>query len=154
MSISVKKVEDGVTVRLNNMLGRIAGLQSYLNTVVYKQYQDAQIKRWETEGSSEQKRKWKRLTPVYLKRKLIKYAAAPYGGRRIGIAGGDLVQSVVGSNKRFHRKIVTKTQLIIGTSIKYAGHFAEERPIFEFGKDTKKEIRDGILTFLRGKKRA
>ena len=108
MSVSVKIVSDKVTERLSRILTRIDGMQAYLDRVVYKQYQDAQIQRWETEGASELKRKWKKLSPTYEARKKVKFATYPYGGSRIGIATGDLAQSVIGSDKRNHRKLVTK----------------------------------------------
>lgn len=151
MSAKIKKIEDGVTAKLDELSGRVKGLSGYLNTVVYKQYQDAQVKRWETENASEGRR-WDPLTPLYLQRKEVKYAGFPYAGRRIGIATGALIQSVVGSDQRYHRKIVTPNQLIIGTRIKYASHFAEKRPIFQFGKPTTKRILDGIRAYLRGGK--
>lgn len=149
MSTPVKIVEDQVTTRLNRMLERLKGLKSYLDTVVYKQYQEAQVERWETEGASELKRKWTALSPIYRANKLRKFSGFPYAGKRIGIATGELAKSVIGSDRSYHRKLVTENQLVISSTLDYATDFNEERSFTKFSPEFKREVAKGITKFLK-----
>lgn len=149
MRLSFKKTSDGILKRLDGMVSRSKDVRVVLNRTIYKMYQEAQIKRWDTENTSEGRR-WTRLSEPYRLRKLKKYANYPYGGTRILIATGTLLQSVVGGSQKYHRKIVRRDGLTIHTTVPYAPDVAEKRPFMEFSRKTTASWQREILKYLKG----
>lgn len=104
MNLKYEHVEGEVTSRLMSALSRGNDLRGYLDRVVFGQYCEAQIKRFETEGASEGA-KWRALDSKYEAYKKRKFASYPYGGRRIGVGYGNLLKVSVGKDS----EIVTDT---------------------------------------------
>jgi hypothetical protein len=116
----VKTVQNGVSKNLADITKRSKALRSYLNTTVYTQYQNFQMKRWMSQGSSEGDQ-WKPLSKRYEEYKKRRYGGGPrfiagkpgqgrwkragnhptYPGRgtKMLIATGTLVSAVVGPMK-------------------------------------------------------
>jgi diphthamide synthase subunit DPH2 len=137
-----------VTNRLMTKVGQFGNMAAVFNRVLYPMYQRAQIERWDTENASEGQ-KWKRLNPSYKKEKLRVFAAFPYAGRKMGVATGTLLPSVVGGgSSRFHRKMVTKRSMKIYTSVPYAAEFDKVRPFTTFGKKTQEKFRAAVKEFI------
>lgn len=129
------------------MVSRGKSPKVFLATTAFKMYLNAQRKRWQTENLSEGN-KWpsyeqtfkdNKSAEAYRKMKLRKFASFPGGGKKMMIATGTLLMSVLGQGKG-SRKIVTDRSLIVGTSIEYAKWVNINRPIFEF-KDLKQKIK-------------
>ena len=146
--------ENAIRNRLNNKLVNLGpALQGYLNTVVYDQYRRAQIERWKTGGSgasdtvTSEGDKWPALNKNYLKYKRKAFASMDYSGNQILVATGRLLKSVIGPSEQ--KKIVTPKSLYITTSVPYAKDVNDVRPFNTFGKDTRKQISDGIKKFVR-----
>lgn len=72
----LKKVQDGIQRNLKGLVQRERALRAYLNTTVYRQYQNAQLKRWMTEGASEG-RQWAPLSRKYAVYKRLRYGGGP-----------------------------------------------------------------------------
>lgn len=138
---------DKINSRLDGIVSRGKSLRSYLNRVVYKQYQQAQIRRWNTENKSEGAQ-WKPLNSDYAAYKRKKYASYPYSGSRLLVATGTLLKSVVGLDPKYHRKIVTNTGITIMTTLEYAPYVAKTRPFMKWSRQTKREIIDGMKRYL------
>jgi len=138
---------DGIGKKLDTMISRAKNARAYLNRIAYPMYQEAQLERWKTENVSEGA-PWKRLSPRYLAQKKIRFASEPYSGRKMLVATGRLLKSVVGSERRYHRKIVTDKKLIISTTVPYAAEVAEVRPFMVFGNNTKKKILEGFRKYV------
>lgn len=144
---SLQMKVDKINNRLDAIVGRCKSMRSYLNRVVYHQYQQAQIRRWNTENISEGQN-WKPLNPQYQLAKRKRYAGFPYSGSRMLVATGTLLQSVVGTAPRYHRKIVTNTGITIMTTLEYAPHVADVRPFMKWSRQTKREIISGMKRYL------
>lgn len=135
MAARLKIVQDGITPRLQAMINRAKSVQSFLNSTIYTMYQNLQLQRWMTEGSSEGNG-WPALNSTYAQYKLRRYGggakfkwiggmgegrpwepdgswpSSPGGGTKMMIGTTRLVSAVVGPNDsyneglRFHRKMV------------------------------------------------
>lgn len=143
---------NGIKKNLEGKLTRARTVQSYLNTVVVRQYIQAQIKRWQTENASEGSA-WAQLSPKYLAWKKKKFANSPGGGNAILYATGKLANAAMlrdgGTNSY---KIVTSTGIEIGISddsLKYAKWVAQKRPFMQFSRATIAEMRKGISDYIR-----
>jgi len=73
---SLHKTKDGIGKRLDEMVSQAGNVRAYLNTVVYRQYMEAQKTRWITENASEGS-KWESLNPAYAERKKRVYGGGP-----------------------------------------------------------------------------
>lgn len=142
----MKKVESGITDRLEFMSKRSNAMQGFLNTVVYKEYQNAQRKRWITENSSEGNG-WKAISSEYAAIKRKKWASAPGGGTKLLIASGRLYQSVIGPSND-HRKITTNTSISIFSTVPYADYVNQERDFTNFGPEFKQRIMDKLQAYM------
>ena len=148
----LQMIEKGIQKSLNDLLNRTLGIRTYLNTVVYDQYKNAQRKRWMTEGASEGE-SWKQLDPKYAAWKMRKFANKPGGGRKMLIATGRLFAAVVGEaagegQKTEHRKIVTNKSIEIAWTTPYAPYVDEIRDFSEFGDRTTEDIEEGIADYI------
>jgi len=152
MKAQIDILKDALTPHLDGMLKRASssGIRAYLSRVVYKQYQDAQIERWNTENRSEGPR-WKRLNPAYEKSKRKRFAKYPYGGTKMLVATGRLLKSVVGTDRRYHRRVVLHYAMEILVTLPYAPNVNAERNFTQFGQRTKREILGGLKRHILGK---
>jgi hypothetical protein len=140
------KVLSGIEDQLKAMLDRKGRMQAYLNRNVYKQYQNARRTQWATQGASEGDR-WENNPPKYADYKTRKFAAYPGGGRKVLIATGRLMQSVIGPGED-HRKVATNEYIAINWTTPYAVAVGEARPYADLGRETMDEIYDGLAKFL------
>ena len=131
--------------QLEGMVDRSQRTQAYLNRVVYRQYRNAQRKRWMTEGASEGD-KWKRLNPKYAEWKKKKFKTYKGAGKKMLIATGELMESVIGP-KGSHKKIVTDTSIEVAWSTPYSVYVDEVRNFTEFSDETMQKIYDGLAEF-------
>lgn len=114
----------------------------------YQIYVNAQRKRWMTENASEGS-KWKALADTpYKKYKPKRFVAYPGGGRKLMIATSNLVKSVVGDDRTYHKLLIEERSITIATTLPYAKYVAEVRPIFEFSEETKKKIREKMVEYI------
>lgn len=148
-------LEDGITKALEGMISRANLSRGYLDRVVYKQYQNAQRKRWETENTSETGQ-WASYIPdkdgvlKYPTYKLKKFASSPGGGSKMMIASGKLFAAAVGPGEG-HLKEVGERSLVVGIdtgSVPYAEYPAEKRPIMEFSPATITEWLEGMRDYV------
>lgn len=146
MGVSLTTVVNGIGNSLDGMIKRQNALRSYLNSNVYRQYQNAQRKRWMTQNNSEGDQ-WKPLNPDYAKRKLKKFADYDGAGTKQLVGTGRLVQSVVGPSTD-HRKLVTNRSIEIATVVPYGKYVSDIRPFMTFGDETIEKIVLGIMKFL------
>ncbi len=144
--VKMTSIMKGIEDQLKSMVDRANAPQAYLNRVVYRQYQNAQRKRWITENESETGR-WKDLSPAYAARKAIAFAAYPGKGTKILIATDRLRKAVVGPGEE-HRKITTPKSIEIGWTTPYAVYVDAERQFSEFGEKTLEEMYSGLGNFV------
>lgn len=126
--------------------------QAFLDRSIYPTYQRAQEQRWMTENRSEGAQ-WKAVSDLYNRRKIkdrIRDRERYPGGPRIGLHTGALSRSVIGTDLRNHRKVISGNKITVATTLAYAGFFAEVRPFMAFGENTKKTFRDKVLKYWRG----
>lgn len=169
MSTGFTTIQNGIQENLDAMLKRSKSLRGYLNRVVYRQYQDAQLQRWMTEGASEGA-KWKALSPSYAKYKTIRYgggprrrggnwASYPGAGTKTLIATGTLVSGVIGPmqgsssfglrlGSENHRKVVTERSIEIHTTVSYAEKVNEIRQFVGLGRATSQKIAQGVMRYI------
>jgi hypothetical protein len=87
MARGLRVVSDQITPRLQAMIDRSKSVQAFLNSVIYTMYQNFQMQRWMTEGSSEGE-SWPALNSTYAKYKLRRYGGGAkfkwIGGRGLG----------------------------------------------------------------------
>lgn len=133
--MKLTKVVDGIEKKLDSMVNRAKSIKSYFAKVAYPRYQKAQIQRWQTENESEGER-WTPLNPFYKSIKPFRFAGYDYGGTKMLIATGELLKSVVGKGNSMHQAIFTNTEMVISTSVPYAGYVAYVRPFMEFSQKT------------------
>lgn len=144
------KVADNIKKSLQEMVERSNDLSSYLNRNLFRQYQKAQIERWETENSS-QGGQWDRLNPTYEMRKKTKFASFPGSGNVMMVATGHLKDGATGRDPAYFLKLVSNKQFTISIntgSLPYAVYPGVQRPFMEFSDDTERRWMDGITQFL------
>lgn len=150
MSTGIKQVENGITKALDAMISRTKTVSSYLNRNLFRQYQKAQIERWQTEGAS-QGQSWQPLLPSYQKYKRKKFAAYPGGGNTLMVATGRLSSGAMGRDSAYFYKLVTDEKFEIGINISalpYAPYPGVMRPYMKFTEDTLDEWRKGIMDYV------
>lgn len=141
--------QDGITESLTAMLNRAHSLSALFNGPIYRVYQNAQIKRWESSGSSEGST-WAPVRDPEAKK--IKYAAYPGGGRKTMVATTLLSRSAIGQNSSGIAKIATSTGLTVKINlgvVPYAAYPADARPYMQFGKKTITQMRDMISKYVK-----
>lgn len=113
---------------------------------ITKAYQQVQVKRWETQGRSEEM-PWSPLSQKYREAKQKRFAGYPEGGRRILIATGNLLRAAtlqpIGSRPRGYPKvvgsrIVNESSIVFAIRGPYARYVNDRRPIIKFSAKTKK----------------
>lgn len=148
---------DPISDKLNAMLDNVrgTGLQSYLATTVFKQYQQFQLARWQSAGSGDSSvttsegDRWEALNKKYLKRKRKKYATFDYGGNQMLVAKGDLLKSVIGPGNG-QQILTTQTGMTITTTLYYAKFVSKLRYFESLGESSMGEIRQGIMDYVMG----
>lgn len=96
----LNKTKDGIGKRLDEMVKQSGNVRAYLNTVIYRQYMEAQKTRWITENTSEGM-KWQSLQPAYAQRKKRVYGGGPKF-QMIGQAGTKgFVKKQIGQYKAY-----------------------------------------------------
>lgn len=145
--MKLKQVSKGIEDKLDAMTNRAKSIQSYFARIAYPRYQRAQIDRWQTENESEGER-WVPLNSIYKKSKLWRFAGYDYAGTKMLVATGQLLKSVVGPGSAMHQAIFTNEQMVISTTVPYAGYVAFVRPFMEFSDKTldawNKDLQDFI----------
>lgn len=167
MGASLKITQNNIAAKLEDMARNSKDSSGFLNRVIYRMYQNAQIERWMTENSS-QGGKWKPLNPRYaaykkraygggtkfryypslgLSRPIGVFPTYPGKGTKMMIATGRLAGSVIGPNPEYkegvgeHRKYVTENTLTIETVVPYGKDAAEQRPFMQFSDRTLEAMR-------------
>lgn len=151
MKMDLQPVGKGFEDRMNALVSRANTLEGYLNRVVFRQYQKAQLKRWQTENASEGT-KWTELNPKYARQKVRRYASFPGAGKALMIATGKLVDAATGRDTSGLTKITSATGIRIAINlgeVPYAAYAAKERPFMKFGPTTLGEMRSGLKNFIR-----
>jgi len=147
MNVNSQMVAENALKRLLELKSRVKNVKAILNRVVYPMYIEAQLERFKTEGESEQMR-WKPLTKRYQEYKLKKFAKYPYKGRRMGVATGRLLKSLVDKRSGEHYKIVREQSLTVGTRVSYAKYFDDKRTISKWRPEFIKTIKKTVLEYL------
>lgn len=147
----MRVIEDGIRADLTGKLTRARTIDSYLNTNLFRQWQKAQLERWKTDNASEGER-WLPIDPEspYGKRKPVKYASYPGGGKVTMVATGKLMYAATGRGPGFLKQ-VSSTRAMFGVSladVPYAAYAGEDRPFMEISDETDAEFRAGISRYL------
>lgn len=148
--ITLKSQVDGITKKLDGIIasGKTGFAQFFVRDAVPK-YLKAQSERFMTENSSDYTAGgWKPLDPKYRERKLTQFSGYEGGGRKMLIAKGDLYKSVLAMSKDY-RQVVGDKELIIGTTIPYAGFVDADRTISEFSPKFYTELSDDLAAYVR-----
>lgn len=148
MKGGITKIRDDVTTRLTEMVGKVGNMQGFLNRVIYQEYRLIQINRWDTENRSEGSQ-WPSINRLYASYKLHRFAQYPYAGAKMGVATGTLLQGAVGPSSN-HRKIATKSSLVVSTTVPYATHFDADRSINTYSKKTMDRLRGMVKDYVKG----
>lgn len=154
MSAKITTLENGIQKNLNAKLDRLKSVASYLNTVVVRQYVNAQVNRWKTLGGSEGNN-WHALNPDYARRKKRIYAGYMGGGSQMMVATGKLFTTVTtpsDDGAAGFRKVVLPRGIIISVSAsgdnEYFKYADEARSFTSWGKQTMGEMRKGLRQFI------
>lgn len=146
-SMSVKK--NGLDGYHAGLTKRVNSLQAFFNRNIFRMYQKAQIRRWETENKSETGQ-WKPLEPNYRRQKLSRFASFPGHGSKLMIAKGDLVKAAQGTGKGF-RKIATNHGLTVALDADFVGgkiHTIAGRPVMKFGRNTIDQMKQALKIYM------
>lgn len=153
MSASLSVTKDGIRKSLEDSLSRVNTISSFLQRVIYPQYQQTQIDRWESENSS-QGQTWMPLESTYKKYKQKKFESYPGHGDALMIATGKLVNAAIGRSGDAYKEI-TNEYFVVGINdgaIPYGKWAAERRPIMAFSTEQRKQWTDQIGAWImRGK---
>jgi adenylosuccinate synthase len=147
--VTFKTTENRIEGRLNSMISKGRDCRALLNGTIYPMMVNAQVKRWETENTSETGQ-WLSLNPKYKEYKRKKYRSYPESGERIMIATGTLIKK---SSAELMKVVTTRGMVlsIDGGAVPYAKYAAEVRTVMRFGNDTIDKIRVLIKTYLTGR---
>lgn len=147
---SFSLVKSQINQRLKELVKRTDDSSAWLNRNGYRIYQNAQTRRWKTEGASEGF-KWDKLNKRYAKYKLKKFKGKPGGGRKMMIATSRLVSSVAGKSSDT-RKLVTKRTMHVLTAVEYAEYADEARTFTKFSKRYREKFGSEYLKYLKRRK--
>lgn len=165
VSASIITKSTGITSRLTKMIENVQSTQmtTFLNRYAYKIYQNYQRDRWANENSAEGG--WPALSPKYAAYKPRRYGGGkkrdggvwpsyPGGGRKMMIATGRLVTSVVGVDMGAsvgldeHRKLVSGNTLTVSTAVPYASEAGATRDFMTFTPAFYADIRLSLKEFI------
>ena len=142
----ITTVSKGITDKLNGMIDRTKSMQSFLETYIYRMYQNAENERWLTENQSEGPQ-WDQVGDNYAKWKRKKFAAYEGAGTKLLIATGTMYHAVVGPAQG-QLKLVTNTKLYISTDVPYAGEVNKLRNFSRWSSDTYASFNRAIKDFI------
>jgi hypothetical protein len=153
MKAGITITQDAIS-KYHDSLVKKSKLDAGLVKNVTAMYVNAQVRRWESSGSSEGNT-WPRVKNQKAKER--RFAAYPEGGRRTLIATGNLLRAATlqppgATPPRYPR--VTGSRLVADSSItfavkgKYVGYAAEDRPYMKFSEATKRQILDEMKRWL------
>lgn len=145
-----KQTQNAIEKNLEGLLSRTHSVSSYLNRILFRQYQKAQIERWQTENAS-QGSQWAPISEMYARRKRKKFASAPGGGNVIMTATGRLMSGAQATDSAYFFKKVTDKSFTIGINVgtlAYAVYPGVMRPYMEFNEETEKQWREKLLAFV------
>ena len=153
---SILKVAEGITKQLEKMVANANLMPSYLDRVVYRQYQKAQKKRWETENTDpfSAPRQWDALDPLYAVYKRKKFSDFVGHGEKMLIATGTLKDGVIGPKDGVigpgskHGKKVEERSITITTTVPYAKWVDEDRTFTTFSPRFYSEVYGGLKEYL------
>lgn len=150
MEAALESKQSGIEGKLTQMMNRARSMEAYLDRVLFRQYQKAQLARWQSENASEGET-WAPLNETYRKWKRKKFASYPGGGNALMIRTGKLMQAATGQDTEGFYKIVTNRGIKIGinlSQIPYAGYASKHRPTMVFSEETLSAWRQGIKQFI------
>ena len=158
MDVKLKKLEDKVSTSLEALKARGKSGRTFINAYAYPKYIEHQMLRWDSQNWGS----WPALNPKYAEYKKRKFAQFPGQGERMMIATGKLYQSVIGENRKYHVKIITENELIVGikfggkNEMEYARFANELRPFMSFKESNDKafikDLKERYQKYLRGGK--
>lgn len=149
MSKGIATIANGIEKQLEGMVNRVNLLPGYLSRVVYKQYQNAQRERWQTENTTAyvDGGQWAPLDPAYRAYKEKKFKDYPGGGRKILIRTKRLMDSVVGPAQE-QGVLVDERSIRILTMVPYANFVDEVRTFSNFSALFYRDVYKGIGQYL------
>jgi hypothetical protein len=151
----MRKVKDGISNDLAGIISRGRSLGTYLDRVVWPQFQQAQINRWETQGASEGF-SWPELNPTYAKRKKKKFAAFPGAGNAMMVATGRLSSGAQGRDTAYFGRTVTESKMTVmvsSSALPYAIYPGKARPFMVFSDDTMSAWTGAAAAYMMGGKK-
>lgn len=151
MKPSLKKVNDGVSKRLQGMLDRANSIRSFLDRNIYRMYQNKQRERWMSENQTEGQQ-WHAVGEQYARYKKKRFSSYEGAGEKLLIATGNLFHAVIGPGMG-QRKIVTNTKLYIAVGVNYAGYVNDIRNFTEWSQRSKEDYAVAIKDFVFHSKR-
>lgn len=121
-----------------------------LQRAVLPIYKNAQMKRWQTANTSEGVGgKWAPIKDKkYAKRKLVKYASYPGGGRKLMVATSELSAAAALSKFDHASVILSGSRLTITIKLPYASFVNEVRDFTHFGPITTDKIKAEIKKYV------
>ena len=130
-------------------------IRGWLNRKAYPEILKMQMRRWETQNniSGEGWEPWRPLNPKYAKSKLKRFADYPGGGRKMLIATGRLVDSMIGRSRE-HRKTVSARSLEVSSTVPYGKYIDQgtenmvDRDISSIGRKTLDDLADSLVRYL------
>lgn len=151
MRANIVKTSSGIEDNLNGMLTRSKAMSSYLNRVLFRKYQKAQLERWQTEGASEDLQ-WQPLNKDYERWKKKKFAAYPGSGNAMMIATDRLRSGATGEDSAYYYKMVTDDKFVVGINLgalPYAPYPGVLRSYMKFKEETLDGWRRGLSAYIQ-----
>lgn len=163
MPTGIQVVSSKIVKNLDEIVARGRSSRAFLARVAYPMYQARQMKRWMTEGSSEDEQ-WAPLNKKYAEWKRINFAGYPGNGLKMLIRTGRLAEGVIGrkmtgdvvspesqaepSRAAGHFVMITNTQLVVATEVEYAKYVSAKRKLWVFKPDFRKDIKKRLQKWL------
>ncbi|HCW05857.1 MAG TPA: hypothetical protein DGG95_00635 [Cytophagales bacterium] len=145
----LKKIEDKITEKLNEMLKATEYFEQYVVKRFQPMFQVVQQKRWQTENASEGSQ-WEPLNQWYALWKKEAYFDQFGHGEKMMIATGKLYKALtLDDDSRDWSRIINKTTVVYNFDIEYAKSAGEIRPILEFSKRTIERFKSDFKEHLR-----
>lgn len=152
--MQVRRIQDGVTQKLNAMISRQAKLDAWLNRVAFPLYKRAQKERYASEnhGAQFDGNGWDPLNDAYAERKLRLYRSYDGGGRKMMIATGRMKSAVIGENTDYFRKLIERGSLriylIIGEETRYFNYADDARTVSSWSSSFYRDIAKKAASYM------
>ena len=158
MADGLNRISSKVSDALTKMVATPNFLPGYLNSVVMRQYQQAQVTRWQKNNDSWEFSggRWDELSPEY-----AAWKARKYGTRQIMIRTKNLYDATINP-----RKVVDDSSIYLYVddisykddvtkqkerTTDYAGYASQRRPIDTWSREFKSNLVKGYLKYVRSK---